>query len=77
MKVLQIVLIGFVLVAVLASLGLLSLRGSIGAQDAQFPELIGENVVTTANSRRRDPVQLRGMVWNIHYGYGGDCHEER
>ena len=72
MKVLQIVLIASVLVVVIASLGLLSMRGSIGAQDAYFPELIGETVVTTANSRRRDPMQLRGLVWNIHYGYGGE-----
>ncbi len=72
MKVLQIVLIAVVLIVALASLSLLSLRGSIGAQDAQFPELIGETVATIANSRRRDPVQLRGMVWNVHYGYGGE-----
>ena len=69
---LQIVLITVVLIALVASIGLLSLRGSIGARDAQFPELIGETVITAANSRRRDPVQLRGMVWNVHYGYGGE-----
>ena len=72
MKVLQIVLITLLLIVMLAGVGLLSLRGSIGAQDAQFPDLIGETVVTIANSRRRDPVQLRGMVWNVHYGYGGE-----
>ena len=72
MKVLQIILIAVVLIAFIAGIGLLSLRGSIGAPDAQFPQFIGETVITTANSRRRDPVQLRGMVWNIHYGYGGE-----
>ena len=35
MKVLQIVLITLLLIVMLAGVGLLSLRGSIGAQDAQ------------------------------------------
>ena len=72
MRVIQIIVLGVAALGILALILVLGLRSDIGAQDADFPELIGTTNVTAANSKRRDPTQLRGLVWNIHYGYGGE-----
>ena len=72
MKVLQLLIIAMVFLGVALGVLIASLRGQIGPEDAQFPGMIGETVVTAANSRRRAPEQLRGLVWNVHYGHGGE-----
>lgn len=59
------------LIAVLFGLGYY-LKGDIGASDADFTDLVGETVVTVTNSRRRNEMQLRGLVWNVHYGHGAE-----